>query len=118
MLLLVSIALTLFPQEGISKYLGAENLWLGILVGGLIGTITFMPGFIVFPLAGILAQKGVPYMVLSTFTTTMMLVGVLTFPLEREYFGIKITIIRNLVGLLIALLVAISVGLFYGEIFI
>ena len=53
---------------------------------------------------------------LSAFTTTLMTVGVLTYPLERRYFGLSITIIRNAISLLIALVVAVVMGLVFGEI--
>ena len=57
------------------------------------------------------------YMVLSAFTTTMMMVGVLTYPIEKAYFGARVTIIRNAVSFLIALAIAMVTGIFFGEIF-
>jgi hypothetical protein len=76
-----------------------------------------MPGFIAFPLAGILAQKRVAYMVIAAFTTTLMMVGVLTASIEKAYFGLKVTVVRNVVSFFIALSVAVMIGLFFGEIF-
>ena len=116
MLILISIVLYIFPQELILKYLGVGNKYLSTLIASLIGSITLMPGFIAFPLAGILRQQGVPYMVLSAFTTTLMLVGIITFPIEREYFGVKITIIRNVICFVIAIIVAFVTGIVFGEI--
>ena len=95
MLILISILLYLIPQEIIMKILGSNNKYLGTLLASIFGSLTLMPGFIAFPLAGILRQQGVPYMVLSAFTSTLMLVGILTFPIERRFFGTKVTIIRN-----------------------
>lgn len=115
MLIMVALVLYLIPEAVISKYLGKGNLMFSTMSASLLGSITFMPGFIVFPLAGILLSKGVPYMVLSAFTTTLMMVGVVTFPLEKEYLGVKTTIIRNVSGLLIALIVAIVTGFLFGE---
>jgi len=117
MLILVSIVLFLVPDKVISNYLGNNNKFIGVLFASLFGSITLMPGFIAFPLAGILLGKGVSYMVLSAFTTTLMMVGILTFPIEKEYFGVKVAIIRNVVGLFIALIVAVATGIFFGEIF-
>ena len=56
-------------------------------------------------------------MVLSAFTTTLMMVGVLTYPIEKEYLGTKVTIVRNVIGFFIALIVAVMTGIFFGEIF-
>ncbi|MFC2022417.1 permease [Chloroflexota bacterium] len=117
MIILVSIVLFLIPDRVISDYLGHNNKFIGVLFASFIGSITLMPGFIAFPLCGILLKKGVLYMVLSAFTTTLMMVGVLTYPVEKAYFGIKVTIIRNTISFFIALVVAVMVGIFFGEIF-
>jgi len=117
MLILVSVVLFLVPDAVISEYLNAENKFAGVLLASLLGSITLMPGFIAYPLAGILLKKGVAYMVLSAFTTTLMMVGVLTYPIEKQYFGVKVTVIRNAVSLLIALIIAVVTGIFFGEIF-
>lgn len=117
MLILVSIVLFLVPDEVISNYLGIDNRLVGVFWASLFGSITLMPGFIAYPLCGILLKKGVPYMVLSAFATTLMMVGVLTYPIEKEYFGIKVTVVRNVISLFIALVVAVMTGIFFGEIF-
>ena len=117
MLVLISIVLFLIPDEVISDYLGSDNKLTGTLLAAFLGSITLMPGFIVFPLCGILLMKDVLYMVLSAFTTTLMMVGVLTYPIEREYFGIKVTIMRNVISFFIALVVAVMTGIFFREIF-
>jgi uncharacterized membrane protein YraQ (UPF0718 family) len=117
MLILVSIVLFLVPDKIISHYLGSNNIFTGVLLGSFFGSITLMPGFIAFPLCGILLKKGVLYIVLSAFTTTLMMVGVLTYPIEKEYLGTKVTIVRNAIGFFIALIVAVMTGIFFGEIF-
>lgn len=117
MLILVSIILFLVPDEVISSYLGINNRLVGVFWASLFGSITLMPGFIAYPICGILLKKGVPYMVLSAFATTLMMVGVLTYPIEKEYFGIKVTVVRNVISLFIALVVAVMTGIFFGEIF-
>ena len=116
MLILVSIILFLFPDEVISNYLGNSSKFISVLLASFIGSITLMPGFVAFPLSGILLTKGVPYMVLSAFTTTLMMVGIITFPLEKEYFGVKVTVIRNTISFFIALIIAVITGILFGEI--
>jgi uncharacterized membrane protein YraQ (UPF0718 family) len=74
-----------------------------------------MPGFIAFPLCGILLKKGVSYMVLSAFSTSLMMVGILTYPVEKAYFGVRVTVIRNIISLLIAVFTALIIGLYFGE---
>ena len=114
-LALFSFAITLMPQQVIRDLLGRDSGWLGVAVACVLGSIALMPGFIAFPLSGALLKQGVPYMVLTAFTTTLMMVGVLTYPLERQYFGRNVTLIRNGISLLIALAVAAVMGLVFGE---
>ena len=116
MLIFVSVLLHLFPEDLVVRYLGNGTKFIGTLFASIIGSITLMPGFIAFPLAGILRQQGVSYMVLSAFTTTLMSVGIITFPIEKEYFGIKVTLIRNISSYIIALIVALITGFVFGEI--
>ncbi|MCD6182218.1 MAG: hypothetical protein J7K89_07550 [Candidatus Cloacimonetes bacterium] len=116
MVMAVAIVLPLIPPEFIARSLGMNNRWLGMTVGSLLGSISMMPGFIAYPLSGILLSQGVPYMVISAFTTTLMMVGVLSFPLEKQYLGTRPALLRNLMSLLIALLVAVITGFAFGEI--
>ena len=117
MIILVSIALFLIPDKAISDYLGSNNKYIAVLSASLLGSVTLMPGFIVFPLCGILLKQGALYMILAAFTTTLMMVGVLTFPVERAYLGVKVTIIRNLISFFIALVIAVMTGISFREIF-
>jgi len=114
MMMMVSIVLYLVPDSKLSLYLG-NNGFFDVFIASGLGSIILMPGFIAYPLCGILLEKGATYMVLGAFTTTLMMVGILTYPLEKEYFGLKVTIIRNSISFIIALIVAFSIGFFFGE---
>ncbi len=116
MLIFVSIVLFVVSDSVISNYLGQDNKFLAVLFASIFGSITLMPGFIDFPLCDILLKKEVAYMVLSVFTTTLMMVGVLTYPVEKEYFGVKVTIIRNIISFFIAIVIAVITGIFFEEI--
>ncbi|MFP4473199.1 MAG: hypothetical protein ACLFPX_04925 [Candidatus Omnitrophota bacterium] len=117
MLILVSIVLFIFPDKLFLKYLGGQDPIRSVFFASLIGSAAIVPGFIAFPLCGILLNKGVSYMVLSAFSTTLMMVGILTYPIEKEYFGLKVTVMRNVISFGIALAVALATGIFFGEIF-
>lgn len=112
--MILSVVL-LVPNEIIARYLGESSSYLGILIAGLFGSITMMPGFIAYPLAGVFLDQGVSYMVIAAFVTTLMMVGVATYPVEKQYFGKRSTIIRNVTAFGIAMVIALSMGLFYGE---
>ncbi len=54
-------------------------------------------------------------MVVSAFSATLMIVGVLTYPVEKACLGAKVALIRNLISFIIALAVALATGLFFGR---
>jgi uncharacterized membrane protein YraQ (UPF0718 family) len=115
MLIFVSIALYILPDQAIARLIDHENKWAAMAAASGLGSISVIPGFIAFPLCGLLREKGVLYMVLSAFSTTLMMVGVVTFPIERAYLGLRLALWRNAIALLIALMVAIATGLYFGE---
>ncbi len=116
LLIIISFVL-LISEDFIIEYLSSENIIVGTIASVIIGSITMMPGFIAYPLAGVLLERGVAYIILGGFVTSLMLVGVVTFPVEKEYFGTKATVIRNVFGFLIAVGIALGIGFFYGEVF-
>ena len=88
---------------------------VGTLLASLVGSVTFIPGFISYPLAGILHSRGVPYTVLAAFVTTLMMVGVVTFPLEQRFLGTKVAVIRNVLYFCLALVTSLAIGIIFGE---
>jgi uncharacterized membrane protein YraQ (UPF0718 family) len=112
-LVLVSVTLYLLPNELIIKYLGEDAGYTGYVFAAIAGSIALIPGFIAYPLAGLLVRTGVSYPVIAVFITTLMMVGILTLPVEIKYFGIRISLIRNTLYLIGALIVGSLIGLFY-----
>ncbi len=110
LLALVSIFLGFISQSLLSDLLGKESGSLGVIIAAAIGSISLIPGPIVYPLAGELLKNGVSFTVLAAFITTLMMVGILTFPVEKEYMGTRLTIIRNILSLLGALLISLLIG--------
>jgi uncharacterized membrane protein YraQ (UPF0718 family) len=71
-----------------------------------------LTGFIAFPLGAILLKSGVTCGVVTVFITTLMMVGIITIPLEAKYFGLKVTILRNALSFVGAFIVGVVMGLF------
>ena len=111
-LILVSVFLYLVPDKTIIKLLGAKSGVIGVAIAAAVGSIALIPGFIAFPLSKILLGKGVSYMVVAVFITSLMMVGVLTLPVEFKYFGKKAAIMRNVLSFLGAIIVGILIGVF------
>ena len=111
-LTLVSVFLYLVPDKTIIKLLGAKSGIIGVAIAAAVGSIALIPGFIAFPLAKILLVKGVSYPVVAVFITTLIMVGVLTLPIEFKYFGKKAAIMRTVLSFFGAIIVGLLIGLF------
>jgi uncharacterized membrane protein YraQ (UPF0718 family) len=112
-LILASIFLSLMPQETIARLLGKGSGASGMLISAVIGSISLLiPAFISYPLSGILLKCGVSYKVIAVFITTLMMVGVLTLPLEMKYFGVKVSLMRNALSFIGAIVIGLLMRIF------
>lgn len=113
-MIMVSVVMYFVPKEFLIKYLG-DNAGAGAYVfAAIIGAVSIIPGFISYPLAGILVNTGVSYAVISVFISTLKMVGILTIPLEAKFFGYKISILRNSLAFAGALAVGLLMALIYN----
>ncbi|MCI2161947.1 MAG: permease [Oscillospiraceae bacterium] len=113
-ILLVGILLAVLNTEIISKLIGSNSGWLGVVVSALIGAVTLIPGFVAFPTAAMLLQSGAGYMQIGAFVSTLMMVGVVTMPVEIKYFGKRLTILRNVFAFFFSFIVAYIIGMVVG----
>ncbi len=87
--------------------------WLGgggpvpFLAALIVGSIALIPGFVTFPLAGVLRDHGATTAVLAAFITTLLMVGVVTLPIEIRFFGRRIAVWRNMLAFGGAVVVAL-----------
>lgn len=110
-IVLVGILLAVFNPEIISGLIGNRSGWLGVLIAGIIGTITLIPGFVAFPTAAMLVENGAGYMQIAAFISTLMMVGVITLPVEIKYFGKRFAVVRNSIAFLFSFVVAYIIGI-------
>lgn len=96
---LIAIMLALLEPQTISRFIGSDSGPLGVILAGLIGSITLIPGFVAFPLAGELLKNGAGTLQIATFVSSLMMVGVITLPVEISYFGKRAAVLRNLLAL-------------------
>ena len=109
-LILISLTLYVMPAETITEYLGPGSGALGFVLAAIIGAIAIIPAFISYPIAASLIKQGASYGVVATFMTTLMMVGILTLPLEAKYFGWKISLMRNFLNFIAALMIGLIIG--------
>lgn len=113
-LMLVGVLLAVLDPLTISKFIGNSSGWIGVIVCALVGAVTLIPGFVAFPTAAMLLQNGAGYMQIGAFVSTLMMVGIVTIPVEIKYFGRKLTIWRNLLAFGFSFIVALIMGRVMG----
>jgi len=109
-LFLIGLILTFIPPDTIKKFMGESNVILSTIVFTFIGCITLIPAFVAFPLAGSLLDAGANIIPVVAFLTTLTMVGIVTFPLEKKEFGTKFTIVRNSLSFVFAIAIALLMG--------
>ncbi len=109
-ILLMGLVLTLLSPKIISNVIGGNSGFLGMLTTSIIGAITLIPGFIAFPLASSLLDLGAGVVQVAVFVSTLMMVGIVTAPLEIEYFGKKETLYRNFFSFIFSFIIAVVIG--------
>lgn len=109
-IMLVGILLAVLNPKVISEIIGGQSGCLGVILAGLVGAITLIPGFVAFPTAAMLLQSGAGYMQIGAFISSLMMVGVFTIPVEVKYFGKKLTIWRNVLAFIFSFFAAFIIG--------
>jgi Predicted permease. len=108
--LLVGLLLAVMNPEVISSIIGDKSGWFGVILAAVIGSITLIPGFVAFPMTALLLDGGAGYMQIGAFISALMMVGIVTIPVEIKYFGKKLTIYRNVLAFLFSFVVALVIG--------
>ena len=103
----IGLILAVLPPDRIAEVIGNQNVYVATVVAASFGTFTLSPAFIAFPLIGTLVGAGVGIMPSVAFLTTLTMVGVATFPLEKREFGVKFALTRNMLSFVFAIIIAI-----------
>ena len=113
-LLLIGVMLAVSSPQMISSILGKESGWIGVLLASLVGSVTLIPSFVAFPTALLLLEAGAGYMQIGALISTLMMVGLVTMPIEIKYFGKRMTILRNVFAFIFSFFVAFAIGKVVG----
>ena len=109
-LIIIGLALAILSPQTITNLLGTRSDIWGVLGAAMIGSITLIPGFVAFPLAAALLKNGAGYMQIAAFVSTLMMVGIVTLPLEIKTFGKGAAMIRNIAAFVFSLIAAFVIG--------
>jgi uncharacterized membrane protein YraQ (UPF0718 family) len=115
-LLAVGVLLAILDTNVISQVIGADSGWYGTILAALIGAITLIPPFVAFPTAAMLLEAGAGLMQIGAFVSSLMMVGVVTMPVEMKYFGRKLTLFRNLLAFGFSFVVALIIRWVVGNV--
>lgn len=109
-ILLIGLILAYLPPQQISLFVSKQDMYLATITSAIFGTITLIPAFIAFPLVGSLVDANVSIVPSVAFLTTLTMVGVVTYPLEKKTFGSKFAITRNVLSFIFAIVIALAMG--------
>jgi uncharacterized membrane protein YraQ (UPF0718 family) len=109
-LFLVAAVLALLDTAAISRILGKGSGFPGVLGASLVGAVTLIPGFVAFPAAAALLNGGAGATQIAAFVSSLMMVGVVTLPMEIKYFGKRAALLRNAFAWVFSISAAFFVG--------
>ncbi|AHF08940.1 MULTISPECIES: permease [Dehalobacter] len=113
-LIIIGIMLAVLSPNTISRLIGQQSGWIGMVIAAIVGSVTLIPGFVAFPLAAALLKSGAGFMQIAVFISALMMVGIVTLPLEIKYFGKKAAILRNSLAFMFSFVIAIVIGVVLG----
>lgn len=109
-ILIIGVIISLIPNNLIEQNFGGENVFISTIISAFFGSITLIPAFVAFPLVGSFIGMGASIVPAAAFLTTLTMVGIVTFPIEKEKFGLKFTITRNILSFIFAIIIALLMG--------
>jgi len=92
--LLAGMVQVLIPRETISRWVGAESSWRGILLGCIAGGLAPGGPYVSLPLAMALLRAGASVGTMVAFLTAWSLWAVSRLPMEIGILGWQFTLIR------------------------
>lgn len=107
---IIGVMLAFAPPEVISRFIGEQAGFGGLLAIAALGAVLFIPAIISFPLAASLLQSGASVASGAAFITTLTMIGVVTLPLEMKEMGRKMALLRNGLSFIIAIVIALIMG--------
>ena len=107
--LFVGILLAIVTPNFISSLIGENSGFLSWILVLVVGSITFMPAFVSYPLGAELIENGAAYPQVAGLLVTLMSVGIIYFAAESKFFHTKSAIFRNLISFIGAIIVMLIV---------
>lgn len=113
MFLFIGIMLAIITPEFISSLFGEQSGVFGMILGLIVGSITFMPPFVAYPLGVDLLENGAALPQVAGFLATLMSVGIVYFAVESKLFSKKSAVLRNVISFVGAVVIILVVMVVY-----
>jgi hypothetical protein len=108
--ILANVALAFLRPDAVSWFIGPRSGWPGIAAAAAIGALTLLPGFVVFPLAAALLQRGAGFPHVMVLVSASTMVSLLTLPLEARTLGRNVALTRNALSLAFSIAAAAALS--------
>jgi uncharacterized membrane protein YraQ (UPF0718 family) len=109
-IIFIGLFLGFVPPSEIYEIVGEQSGFGGVLLVALLGAFLHIPALISFPLAASLLESGASITTVAVFITTLTMIGIVTLPLEIRELGKKMTLLRNGMSFIIAIIIALIMG--------
>lgn len=107
---IIGLLLGFIPPDTIRQFVGDQSGIGGLFLTGTIGSVLHIPSIVAFPLAASFREMGATTAIVAVFVTTLTMIGVVTLPLEVRELGWRFAALRNGLGFIGAVLIAIVMG--------
>ncbi len=109
-IVLIGLLLAFVTPEQLSRFVGEQAGFGGVIAVGAIGAVLYIPAIVAFPLAGSLLNAGASVAAVAAFITTLTMVSVVTLPLEISQLGRRMALLRNGLSFIGAIVIALLMG--------
>lgn len=113
-MLFVGLSLSILTPSLISSIIGEKSGFIGIVYSTIIGSVSLIPSFVVFPLGATLVQNGAGLPQVAALMSSFMSVGIVTLPMEQKIFGRSFAYARNVASVLMSVIFAFIIWVVMG----
>ncbi|MFC0524922.1 hypothetical protein ACFFGV_15190 [Pontibacillus salicampi] len=110
-MLFVGLSLSILTPSLISSIIGEQSGIIGVIYSILIGSVSLIPSFVVYPLGATLVQNGAGLPQVAAMMSSLMCVGIVTLQMEQKIFGRSFAYTRNAASVMMSILFALIVWL-------
>ena len=108
-MIFIGLSLAILTPEKISVIIGEQSGVLSVIGATVIGSLALIPSFIVFPLGATLLENGAGYPQVAALVSSLMAIGVISYPLEKKMFGTTFALTRNIGALVFSIIFTIII---------